>query len=170
MIKEQKIYHKALELIKKYETRDPFQLAEALGITVMFREDFKKLKGMYKVILRNRYIFINSNLEPDMQALVCAHELGHDLLHRVFLKSSVFQEFVLYDMKSKPEYEANIFASELLLDDDVVYSCFKEGYDVYQIATLLGVDINLLLIKVHELHKRKADLKSLGLPNSNFLK
>lgn len=170
MKKEQKIYTKALELVKKFGTRDPFEIAENLGITIMFREDFKNLKGMYKVILRNRYIFINSNLEPSMQALVCAHELGHDLLHRVFLKSSVFQEFVLYDMKSKPEYEANIFASELLLDDEVVYSCFKEGYDVYQVASILGIDINLLLIKVHELTKRKADLKSLGLPNSNFLK
>lgn len=170
MKREQRIYQKALELIKKYNTRDPFQIAEELGVTLMFREDFKNLKGMYKVILRNRYIFINSNLEPEMQALVCAHELGHDLLHRVFLKSSVFQEFVLYDMKSKPEYEANIFASELLLDDEIVYTLFKEGYDVYQIATILGADINLLLIKVHELHKRKADLKSLGLPKSNFLK
>ena len=97
----------------------------------MFRDDFKNLKGMYKVILRNRYIFINSNLEPEMQALVCTHELSHDLFHRVFLKSSVFQEFVLYDTKSKPEYEANIFASELLLDDEVVYRFLKEGYDVY---------------------------------------
>ena len=167
---QQKIYHKASELIKKYNTRDPFQIAEGLGVTIMFRDDFKNLKGMYKVILRNRYVFINSNLEPEMQALVCAHELGHDLFHRVFLKSSVFQEFVLYDTKSKPEYEANIFASELLLDDEVVYSFFKEGYDVYQIATILGIDINLLLIKVHELHKRKVDLKSLGLPKSNFLK
>lgn len=170
MSKEQKIFNLAESLRKKYDTRDPFAIAKELGVNIIFRNDFLNLKGMYKVILRNRYIFINSNLPLEMQHLVCAHELGHDLLHRVYLKSSIFQEFVLYDMKSKPEYEANIFASELLLDDEVVYSCFKEGFDVYQVASMLGVDINLLLIKVNELHKRKSELKSLGLPKSNFLK
>ncbi len=170
MKKEQKIFKLADSLIKKYDTRDPFAIAKELGVNIIFREDFINLKGMYKVILRNRYIFINSNLPVEMQHLVCAHELGHDLLHRIFLKSSIFQEFVLYDMKSKPEYEANIFASELLLDDEVVYTCFKEGFDVYQVSSMLGVDINLLLIKVNELQKRKENLKSFGLPKSNFLK
>jgi Zn-dependent peptidase ImmA (M78 family) len=170
MKKEQKIFKMVESLIKKYDTRDPFALAKELGVNIIFRDDFLNLKGMYKVILRNRYIFINSKLPLEMQHLVCAHELGHDLLHRIYLRSSIFQEFVLYDMKSKPEYEANIFASELLLDDDVVYACFKEGFDVYQVANMLGVDINLLLIKVNELYKRNENLKTFGLPKSNFLK
>lgn len=170
MKKEQKIFNLVESLIKKYDTRDPFELAKELGVNIIFRDDFLNLKGMYKVILRNRYIFINSNLPLEMQHLVCAHELGHDLLHRIYLKSSIFQEFVLYDMKSKPEFEANIFASELLLDDEVVYACFKEGFDVYQVASMLGVDINLLLIKVNELYKRKENLRTFGLPKSNFLK
>lgn len=157
-------------LVKRFGTRDPFEIAEGLGITVMFREDFRNLKGMYKVILRNRYIFINSNLSPAMQLLVCAHELGHDQLHRVFLRSSVFQEFVLYDMKSKPEFEANVFAGELLLDDEVVVACFREGYDCFQVAGMLGVDVNLLLVKVNELYKRNGDFRPMNLPKSDFLK
>ena len=165
-----KIMKLADGLVRRFGSRDPFVIAEGLGITVMFREDFKNLKGMYKVILRNRYIFINSNLSPAMQLLVCAHELGHDQLHRVFLKISVFQEFVLYDMKSKPEFEANVFAGELLLDDEVVFACFKEGYDVFQVATMLGVDVNLLLVKVNELFKRNRDFQAMDLPRSDFLK
>lgn len=164
-----RIQKEAASLVKQFGTRDPFAIAEALGVTVLFREDFSQLKGMYKVILRNRYIFINANLPLAMQLVVCAHELGHDRLHRPFLGNGTFREFVLYDMKSKPEFEANVFAAELLLEDEVVYACFQGGYDVYQVAGMLDVDVNLLLVKVHELFKRNRDFSPMDLPKSNFL-
>lgn len=169
MGKDSSIKKRVDDLVRRFGTRDPFHLAKALGVTVMFRSDFKDLKGMYKVILRNRYIFLNGNLDPSMQWVVCAHELGHDLLHRRFLSSSMFKEFVLYDMKQKPEFEANVFAAELLLDDEVVVACFREGYDVFQVAGMLGVDVNLLLVKVHELFKRKGDFQPMGVPRGDFL-
>lgn len=160
-----KIRKTALRLVREFGTRDPFAIARGLGVQVLFRNDFTRLKGMYKVILRNRYIFINANLEPAMQHLVCAHELGHDLLHRRFFRAGTFQEFVLYDMKSKPEFEANVFAAELLLEDSVVDSCLKGGYDVFQVAGMLGVDVNLLLVKVNQMYEGGAP----ELPPRDFL-
>ena len=50
-----------------------------------------------------------------MKRIVCAHEIGHDRLHRALAKKHGLQEFVLYDMATKPEYEANIVATEILL-------------------------------------------------------
>ena len=47
-------------LVRKYGTRDADQLAEALGLIVMPRA-FKHQKGVYKVIERNRYIFIKQD-------------------------------------------------------------------------------------------------------------
>ena len=49
-------------LVKRCGTRDPFKIANELGIEVLFCDDFGPLKGMYKVIKRNRFIFINRDL------------------------------------------------------------------------------------------------------------
>lgn len=74
-------------LIRKFKCNDPFELAEALDIDVMERADFKRQKGAFKVILNDSFIFINANLSDEMKRLVCAHELGHALLHRSLGKS-----------------------------------------------------------------------------------
>ena len=71
------------DLVRRCGTRDPFRIAQELGIEVLFCEDFGPLKGMYRVIKRNRFIFINKDLSSRMQRIVCAHELGHDQLHRL---------------------------------------------------------------------------------------
>ena len=84
---------------------------------------------MYRVIKRSRFIFINENLSGRMQRIVCAHELGHDQLHRNLAKGSAIQEFMLYDMTTKPEYEANIVAAEILLDtDEILEYIYDYGY------------------------------------------
>lgn len=70
------------KLVRRCGTRDPFGIAKHLGIEVIFCDNLGSLKGMYRVIKRNRFIFINSSLSDKMQRIVCAHELGHDQLHR----------------------------------------------------------------------------------------
>lgn len=104
------------DLVRRCGTRDPFQIANALGINVMDDcENLGSLKGMYCIVKRNRFIFLNKELSPQMKRIVCAHEIGHDRLHRALAKKHGLQEFVLYDMATKPEYEANIVAAEILL-------------------------------------------------------
>ena len=49
-------------LVKRCGTRDPFSIARQLGIEVLFCENFGPLKGMYRVIKRSRFIFINEML------------------------------------------------------------------------------------------------------------
>ena len=108
------------KLVKRCGSRDPFEIARQLGINVMLCENFGSLKGMYRVIKRNRFIFLNNSLDENMLRIVCAHELGHDQLHRNMAKTTPIHEFMLYDMKSKPEYEANIVAAEILMDSNEV--------------------------------------------------
>jgi Zn-dependent peptidase ImmA (M78 family) len=100
------IQNVANKLIRKFDTRDPFQLCEAIGVEV-FYADLGSLKGMYKYFKRNRFAVINEKLDSYTKSLVCAHELGHDILHQSLAKRVCLQEFMLYDMKSRPEYEAN---------------------------------------------------------------
>lgn len=158
------------DLVRRCGTRDPFCIAKELGIEVLFCSDFGPLKGMYRVIKRNRFIFINEDLSPQMQRIVCAHELGHDRLHRNLAKGNALQEFMLYDMATKPEYEANIVAAEILLDTDKVLEyIYQYGYTSEQIARAMHTDINLVALKVAHLIETGYDLRRQD-HRSDFLK
>ena len=158
------------DLVRRCGTRDPFRIAQELGIEVLFCDDFGPLKGMYRVIKRNRFIFINKDLSPRMQRIVCAHELGHDQLHRYLAKGNALQEFMLYDMATKPEYEANIVAAEILLDtDELLEYVYHYGYTSEQIARAMHTDINLVALKIAHLAETGHDLRQIE-HRSDFLK
>lgn len=156
-------------LIKKYGTRDPFVIAQKLGIEIIYADELKRLKGMYRIIKRNRFIILNSSNSQPMNAIVCAHELGHDQLHRDYAKTAPLQEFMLYDMASRREYEANVFAAELMLSDDEILDYIEKGYDTMQIAKATYTDINLVALKVDLLIRNGHYLKKQE-HNNKFLK
>lgn len=157
-------------LVKRCGTRDPFQIASELGIEVLFCDNFGPLKGMYRVIKRNRFIFINQNMSERMQTIVCAHELGHDQLHRTLAKGNGLQEFMLYDMATRPEYEANIVAAEILLDnDEVLEYIYQYNFTAEQIARAMHTDINLVALKIAHLAAIGYDLRPID-HRSDFLK
>ncbi len=156
MVQSDKLIQIGETLVSKYHTRDPFQIAEELGIIVKECADFGKLKGMYTIIKRNRFVFLNDSLDYDMKRIVLAHEIGHDQLHRSIVKNGILKEFTLYDMKSKPEYEANIICSEILLDtEELLKYIYEDHYTIDQVAKTMHTDINLVALKV-------AHLSSLG--------
>ena len=157
-------------LVRRCGTRAPFEIARQLGVEVLFCPDFGSMKGMYRVVKRTRIIFLNRNLTPQMQRIVCAHELGHDQLHRDLAKTGALQEFMLYDMTTKPEYEANIVAAEILLDtDEVLDYVYHYGYTSEQIARAMGTDINLVALKVAHLAETNRGLRPVE-HRSDFLK
>ena len=163
------IQNVANKLIKKFDTRDPFQLCQAIGVEV-FYADLGSLKGMYKYLKKNRFAVINENLDPFTKTLVCAHELGHDILHQNLARKVCLQEFILYDMKSRPEYEANLFASEILLPDDIILALAREGYDIEQISKELCTDINLIALKVSSMNTRGYRFNNTIDAKSDFLR
>lgn len=164
------IIRRADEIVKIFGTRDPRMIAEGLGITV-FEYPFKKQKGAYKIIMRNRYVFLKSGLDPVTARIVLWHEIGHDQFHRDEAeRAGAFREFNLFDMKqNRMEYEANIFASQGSLADEDVLSCIESGYDIYQIAQALSSDINLVVLKVDTLIRKGYRLRRMEHRN-DFLK
>lgn len=52
------IYEKANALVKKYFTRDPLELTQILNIHLEEMNDTTVLLGMYQIIQRNRFIFL----------------------------------------------------------------------------------------------------------------
>lgn len=163
------IAQQAKALAARFDSRDPFAIARALGINLKYTDRFKRLKGMYFIVCDERYIALNSANAEQMNRIVCAHEIGHDQLHREFAQEQALQEFMLYDMATRPEYEANVFAANLLLDDDTVLGYITDGYDCQQIASAMETDINLVSLKVNSLIQEGYHLQQQGHRN-NFLK
>ncbi len=156
-------------LCKRHGTRDPALLAERMGIHI-YETELSRLKGMYRVILRRRCIFINANLDEDTRRLVLAHEIGHDCLHRDLAKGNGLQEFMLLDMTARPEYEANCFAAALLLPDaEITELIYQYGYNAAQIASAMRTNVNLVALKIDSLRLRGYDLSGLE-HDSRFLK
>lgn len=99
-------------LVRRFGTNDPFRLCELLNIVAAYK-DLGNVRGMYQHDLRKKIIHININLSPCVQRQVCAHELGHALLHKKI--NTVFLDTCL--SSNKIETEANLFAAELLIGD-----------------------------------------------------
>lgn len=142
------IVTKAEQLIKQCGTRDPFLIAKQLNIVIQYC-NFKQQRGAYKVIQRNRFIFLNENLPVEAQRIILLHELGHDTLHRKeATQIGGFKEYKIFDINNnRMEYEANIFAAQLELDDEEFLAYCDRGYDVQQIASAMHSDINLIALK-----------------------
>ena len=151
------IIKKANRIVNKYGTRDPEKLCSFLGIKIK-EVPFTRQKGVYKVISGNRFIFIKEDLDQIMRNIVIWHEIGHDQLHRKDML--IFQEFNLFDMKdSRLEYEANLFAAQLGLDDSETLDLIYMGKDVSAIAGELSSDINLVALKVSALASMGYDFR-----------
>ncbi len=146
------IMDKANKLIRKVGSREPEDIAKQLGIIIM-PVPFTKQKGVYKVIERNRFIFIKEDLCPEMRKIVLLHEIGHDVLHRG--EAKMFQEFNIFDMKNdRMEYEANSFAAEVALSDEKILEYIYQGCDIGVIAKCMNSDINLVALKVANFNRR----------------
>ena len=146
------IYDLAESLKLKYKTEDPFDLAEALGIFVSFKP-LGHLKGFYCLMNRERHIVINEALGREERRVVCAHELGHDRLHQNFARFVVLRDLMLYDMSSKPEYEANVFAANLLICDSDI-TALEQDYDFREMGSILRIDPNLVTFKLLSMTSR----------------
>lgn len=172
-MKNKWIYDKVNHLIKKYKTRDPDELIEDLNIQLKYINDTRSLLGMYKVILKNRFIFLPKNVGY-LRKTVLAHELGHDQLHRVeCMKGATFHENRIFNPTNRYEMEANIFAAHLLIPDEDVISMIKYAQNDRELADELEVDINLLNLKISEMAKMNLldlDQSILERPDSGFLK
>ena len=57
---------------KKFNTNDPFVIADQLGI--LYQTGALKYEGCYMFLKNHRYIFLNEDLPPHEKKLVMAHE------------------------------------------------------------------------------------------------
>ncbi|WLR54872.1 ImmA/IrrE family metallo-endopeptidase [Mesobacillus subterraneus] len=130
-------------IVARYNTSDPFELASLKKIEVVELNLHDEIKGFYKYDKRNRFIVLNSNLESFHQKFVCAHELGHAELHSR-LNTPFLRASTLYS-SSRVEVEANTFAVELLIPDNIITKDYQST--IFEAAAEYGVPREVVHLK-----------------------
>jgi len=128
----------AIKLIKKHATNDPFAIASNKNILVRKVDLGESVRGFYMYRQRTKVIHINCNLNYHEQRIVCAHELGHAMLHPE--SNFMFLSSHTYCNMNKLETQANLFCVHLLIPNIADY----ENMTIEQISQITGMPIHYL--------------------------
>lgn len=135
------------ELIARWHTNNPFELCQLLDILVVQVPLTAEIRGFYQYALNTHLIYLNQALDEPQQKFVCAHELGHALLHprdnRVFLDTATYQ------VTAKLEQAANRFACHLLYPEDSAFFEYPD-YTVEQTAAYLALPVELVYYRIEQ--------------------
>ena len=137
-----KIKRLAQSLIDKHGTNDPIQLADALGVNVLYCPLGATL-GYYMHDRRNKIIVINDQTNDEIRPYICAHELGHVLLHGTS-NLPFLSRHTLFSI-DKIERQADTFAAEILLPDTICKE--HAGIPLEKIGQMYGVPLPIVRLK-----------------------
>lgn len=136
------IVNQVKKLVKKYNTNDPFELCSALGINISVSKLPQHMSGFYTTIFDIPFIFLSSAFDDCEKRAVCAHELGHSVLHRS--TNTLFIQKNTLISPTKLEKKADFFAAELLIGK---ITCFDECSSIRQLAFEYNVPTEYMQIK-----------------------
>lgn len=136
----------ASKLAQCQGTRNPFKIAANLGY-IIIDTPLEGIRGYYQYLHRCHIIYLDNKLDEGARRWVCAHELGHSLLHKEC--NRIFMDTRTRMVTSRYEKEADCFAVDLLFGDDdlqellacpmpTVASCLGVSYDLaeYRMSTV----------------------------------
>lgn len=122
----------------KQKNDNPFELAKDFDYIVTYLSDPKKILTARTGKRDNRQLIIlNKEIDLKSQIALCAHELGHIILHNNDGKSPFPYRFMGNDQEK--EQEANLFAIAYLLDKESLSELPMDITDMsnYALETLL---------------------------------
>ena len=119
-----------LQIVKKHGTTNPFEITKRKNIIVLF-EDLGNTLGFYNTYKR----------------FVCAHELGHALLHPK-ANTPFLRNKTLYSV-DRLEIEANTFAVELLLSDEMISEYKNTNLSIQEVAEIHGIPQEFARLKAY---------------------
>lgn len=136
--------HKLINsIVRKYKSRNPFDIAKERNVIIVFAP-LVDVRGFYHYFQRTHIIYIDENLSEREKKFVCSHELGHMFLHK--RENAVFMDTRTDFNTNKCEIEANQFAAELLIPDEVILEhC---NYTTEQISRMFGYEKYLIELRL----------------------
>lgn len=133
-------------MVEKYHTRNPYELCDYTNI-LLRTGNLGDVLGCYLLVKKQKCIMLNEKIiGTPMEKIVLSHELGHSKLH---WKNDCYFYGSTFFLKNKEENEANTFAAELLIPDELIYE--NPGMTKSQIARLAGFDEKIMEFKKYSL-------------------
>lgn len=133
------------KLVQKYKTRNPFEMIKGMNVILVFYP-LHGVRGFYQYFQRNNIIYIDETLPDQDKAFVLAHEIGHMMLHRK--SNAIFMDTRTQFKTSKYELEANKFAAELLIPDEIIEG--NRDLTTVQLSRLLGYNEKFIELKTYK--------------------
>ena len=143
---DQKINRTIRYYSKLTGTCDPLEIAKSIGIGIAILP-LGNIAGNYKLLKRKRWKFINDDIpvgSPFVKTVV-AHELGHALFHRKENCAFIKKKTLL--LTSGIEKEANVFAANLLITDDMLKE--YSGFTKEQFCRCTGYAMELIDLRLN---------------------
>ena len=137
------IRKKVKSLVRFYRSNDPFEIIKGMNV-ILVSYPLDNVRGFYQYFQRNHIIYIDERLSEEEKRFVCAHELGHMILHK--RTNAIFMDYRTFFNVNKYEQEANRFAIELLLPDDLMKE--YEEFTIEQIARLTGYSKKMIELRL----------------------
>lgn len=167
-MKRSEIEERASQILRDHKLLDvpvdPLNLAKALGIRVMNAVFSEETKSGAIVKRGDQFsIYLNANDSPARKRFTIAHEIGHKLLHMSSNNDSEFidtqDNFRTVDVLDEPiwtdarkrEWEANAFASALLMNGELVKKHWQEFKDPAGLAWAFQVSVPAMTVRLTQL-------------------
>jgi len=158
---------KAKEIRDRYRVQEPpvnlFEIASAEGIEIIYFKPDETTKDVSGLLDKaDHKIFLNVTEPAARQNFTLAHELAHYFLKHKPNEYGVYRRDSLYlDKKPEKEQEADYFAAELLMPEELISKVKKEydlqNEDVVTLAKLFGVSTSAMRYRLKELdHEQQA--------------
>ncbi|CDI49997.1 ImmA/IrrE family metallo-endopeptidase [Clostridium tetani] len=129
---------KLAKSLKKQYTTNPIEICNKLGIDINYTNLKPNIYAAYTTrIGKKPVIRLNSHFTLKSQRVLCAHELGHALMHG----NKIINEFN-DNHNGVNEYEANLFAVALLFNETDFAIDIKQ-MDNYMLKGILDYNIRL---------------------------
>lgn len=132
-------------LVRKYNTRNPFEIIKNLNVIVVFYP-LNGVRGFYQYFQRNNIIYIDETLSDREKLFVCAHELGHMLLHKQ--TNAIFMDSRTQLNTTKYELEADRFAVNLIMSDEEIEEHLN--FTTAQFSRLFGYSKKLIELRMRD--------------------
>jgi Zn-dependent peptidase ImmA (M78 family) len=159
------IYAEADYAAKKYQTRDPYELLDAIGAETHYSYEYDAdgLKGFSTIMNRVMFAVINGHLNEHDRRIVAGHEAAHLILHKTEILLSpvkALKDFNLYDNSGRLEYQANSFLADFLVSDEDVMDAISSDNDFFVNARQLYIPPPLLAFKLHSMMRRDYEVRN----------
>lgn len=139
------------DIRSRFEVEDPAFLCEQAGVILLYFPMGNCKASCKGFILKQQdrtAITVSSDLNRELRSIIIYHELAHYFLHVNTGIAENLQDFAVGSPASDMEYEADMLAAELSLNDEKVLDALHEEADFFSAAARLHTIPELLDFKL----------------------